>query len=76
MTPEVFFCLQNGDNMSTITTENTLGLSFSDRLELSFTHGLGSQVWDEAGREVGGAARRRRDHDPDRARREPLRHDV
>jgi acetylornithine/N-succinyldiaminopimelate aminotransferase len=36
--------------MSTITTENTLGLSFSDRLELSFTHGLGSQVWDEAGR--------------------------
>lgn len=36
--------------MSTITTENSLGLSFSDRLELSFTHGLGSQVWDEAGR--------------------------
>jgi len=36
--------------MSTITTENTLGLSFSERLELSFTHGSGSQVWDEAGR--------------------------
>lgn len=36
--------------MSTIATENTLGLSFSERLELSFTHGLGSQVWDEAGR--------------------------
>lgn len=36
--------------MSTITTENTLGISFSDRLELAFTHGQGSQVWDEAGR--------------------------
>lgn len=35
--------------MNTITTENTLGISFSDRLELSFTHGSGSQVWDEAG---------------------------
>lgn len=36
--------------MSTITTEDTLGISFSDRLELAFTHGEGSQVWDEAGR--------------------------
>jgi acetylornithine/N-succinyldiaminopimelate aminotransferase len=45
-----FFCLSQGDNMSTIAIENSLGLSFSARLELSFTHGLGSQVWDEAGR--------------------------
>lgn len=36
--------------MSTISTENTLGLAFSERLELAFTHGLGSEVWDEAGR--------------------------
>jgi acetylornithine/N-succinyldiaminopimelate aminotransferase len=34
--------------MNTIETENTLGLSFSERLELAFTHGSGSRVWDEA----------------------------
>jgi acetylornithine/N-succinyldiaminopimelate aminotransferase len=37
--------------MSTIDTENTLGLSFSERLEVAFTHGQGSYVWDEAGKE-------------------------
>ena len=36
--------------MSTIDIENTLGLSFSDRLELAFTHGEGSYVWDETGK--------------------------
>lgn len=36
--------------MSTIDTENTLGLAFSERLELAFTHGKGSRVWDEANR--------------------------
>jgi acetylornithine/succinyldiaminopimelate/putrescine aminotransferase len=36
--------------MSTIAVENTLGLSFSERLELAFTHGQGSYVWDEAGK--------------------------
>lgn len=35
--------------MSTIDIENTLGLSFSERLEVAFTHGQGSYVWDEAG---------------------------
>ncbi|MES2624839.1 MAG: aspartate aminotransferase family protein [Pseudomonadota bacterium] len=37
--------------MNTIEIENTLGLSFSERLELAFTHGKGSYVWDEAGKE-------------------------
>jgi acetylornithine/N-succinyldiaminopimelate aminotransferase len=37
--------------MSTIDIENTLGLSFSERLEVAFTHGQGSYVWDEAGTE-------------------------
>lgn len=36
--------------MSTIETENRLGLSFSERLELAFTHGKGTRVWDEAGK--------------------------
>ncbi len=36
--------------MSTIDTENRLGLSFSERLELAFTHGKGTRVWDEAGK--------------------------
>lgn len=36
--------------MNTIDTENTLGLSFSERLPLAFTHGRGSRVWDEAGK--------------------------
>ena len=36
--------------MSTIDIENSLGLSFSERLELAFTHGQGSHVWDEAGK--------------------------
>jgi acetylornithine/N-succinyldiaminopimelate aminotransferase len=37
--------------MNTIDIENTWGLSFSERLEVAFTHGLGSYVWDEAGKE-------------------------
>ena len=37
--------------MDTIDIENRLGLTFCDRLELAFTHGNGSRVWDEAGRE-------------------------
>ncbi len=36
--------------MSTIDTENRLGLSFCERLELAFTHGKGTRVWDEAGK--------------------------
>jgi acetylornithine/N-succinyldiaminopimelate aminotransferase len=36
--------------MSTIDIENRLGLSFSERLELAFTHGKGTKVWDEAGK--------------------------
>jgi acetylornithine/N-succinyldiaminopimelate aminotransferase len=37
--------------MDTIDIENRLGITFCDRLELAFTHGQGSRVWDEAGRE-------------------------
>jgi acetylornithine/N-succinyldiaminopimelate aminotransferase len=37
--------------MDTIDIENRLGLTFCDRLELAFTHGNGSRVWDEAGKE-------------------------
>lgn len=33
--------------MNTIDTENSLGITFCERLELSFTHGEGSMVWDE-----------------------------
>lgn len=36
--------------MNTIETEDTLGLSFCERLPLAFTHGQGSWVWDEAGK--------------------------
>jgi acetylornithine/N-succinyldiaminopimelate aminotransferase len=36
--------------MSTIDIENRLGLSFCERLELAFTHGKGTRVWDEAGK--------------------------
>ncbi len=36
--------------MGTIDTENRLGLAFSERLELAFTHGKGTKVWDEAGK--------------------------
>jgi acetylornithine/N-succinyldiaminopimelate aminotransferase len=36
--------------MNTIETENRLGLSFCERLELAFTHGKGTRVWDEAGK--------------------------
>jgi acetylornithine/N-succinyldiaminopimelate aminotransferase len=36
--------------MGTIETENTLGLSFCERLELAFTRGKGTLVWDEAGK--------------------------
>jgi len=36
--------------MSTIDTEDQHGLSFSERLPLAFTHGSGTQVWDEAGK--------------------------
>jgi acetylornithine/N-succinyldiaminopimelate aminotransferase len=36
--------------MSTIETENNLGITFCERLPLAFTHGSGSQVWDEAGK--------------------------
>ncbi|HWK54942.1 MAG TPA: aspartate aminotransferase family protein [Hyphomicrobiales bacterium] len=36
--------------MNTIETEDSLGLTFCDRLPLAFTHGNGSWVWDEAGR--------------------------
>lgn len=36
--------------MNTIESENNLGLSFSDRLPIAFTHGHGSRVWDEAGK--------------------------
>lgn len=36
--------------MNTITVEDTLGLSFCERLPLAFTHGAGTRVWDEAGK--------------------------
>lgn len=36
--------------MGTIDTENRLGLSFCERLEVAFTHGKGTRVWDEAGK--------------------------
>lgn len=36
--------------MSTIEIENTLGITFCERLPLAFTHGKGSRVWDEAGK--------------------------
>ena len=36
--------------MSTIDIENTLGITFCERLPLAFTHGMGTQVWDEAGK--------------------------
>ena len=36
--------------MSTIDIENTLGITFCERLPLAFTHGKGTQVWDEAGK--------------------------
>lgn len=36
--------------MSTIDLENRLGITFCDRLELAFTHGEGSRVWDEQGK--------------------------
>lgn len=36
--------------MGTIATEDRLGLSFCERLELAFTHGKGTRVWDEAGK--------------------------
>ncbi len=37
--------------MSTIDIENSLGITFCERLPLAFTHGQGSQVWDEAGKQ-------------------------
>src|SRR5690606_20308083 len=53
-TPEVFFLpSQNATRkcgMNTIEIEDTLGLSFCERLPLAFTHGQGSRVWDEAGK--------------------------
>lgn len=36
--------------MSTIDIENSLGITFCERLPLAFTHGKGTQVWDEAGK--------------------------
>ncbi|HHX82221.1 MAG TPA: aspartate aminotransferase family protein [Pseudomonadaceae bacterium] len=36
--------------MDTITTEDTLGIAFSRRLPLAFSHGTGSRVWDEHGK--------------------------
>jgi len=36
--------------MDTIEIENRLGMTFCERLELAFTHGEGSRVWDEAGK--------------------------
>ena len=36
--------------MSTIDIENRLGLSFCERLEVAFTHGKGTRVWDESGK--------------------------
>lgn len=36
--------------METITTEDTLGIAFSRRLPLAFSHGAGSRVWDEQGK--------------------------
>jgi acetylornithine/N-succinyldiaminopimelate aminotransferase len=36
--------------MSTIEIENQLGITFCERLPLAFTHGQGTQVWDEAGK--------------------------
>ncbi|MES2605802.1 MAG: aminotransferase class III-fold pyridoxal phosphate-dependent enzyme [Pseudomonadota bacterium] len=36
--------------MSTIDIENELGITFCERLPLAFTHGKGTQVWDEAGK--------------------------
>jgi len=36
--------------MSTIDIEDSLGITFCERLPLAFTHGKGSQVWDEAGK--------------------------
>src|SRR5690606_15803671 len=41
---------KRGAPMDTIATEDSLGLAFSERLPLAFTHGRGTQVWDEAGR--------------------------
>lgn len=35
---------------STIDIENRLGITFCERLELAFTHGEGSTVWDEHGK--------------------------
>lgn len=37
--------------MNTMTIENSLGISFCERLELAFTHGKGSKVWDTADKE-------------------------
>ena len=37
--------------MNTITTENSLGITFCERLPIAFTHGSGSRVWDESGKE-------------------------
>lgn len=39
------------DTIDTISTEDRLGISFAQRLPLSFTHGSGSRVWDEQGKE-------------------------
>jgi len=52
-TPEVFFCqsFHQENHMDTIETENQLGITFCDRLPLAFTHGKGSRVWDETGKE-------------------------
>lgn len=36
--------------MDTIETENSLGITFCERLEIAFTHGEGSHVWDETGK--------------------------
>jgi hypothetical protein len=38
-------------DMDTIDIENRLGISYSERLELAFTHGDGSRGWDEAGKQ-------------------------
>ncbi|HTQ99188.1 MAG TPA: aspartate aminotransferase family protein [Candidatus Acidoferrum sp.] len=37
--------------MSTIDIENSLGITFCERLPLAFTHGSGTRVWDEAGKQ-------------------------
>lgn len=38
------------ETIDTVSTEDSLGIAFALRLPLSFSHGLGSRVWDEAGK--------------------------